>query len=147
MDSDSAPWGFFFVPSYLHVQRAHSLAVLGKHRSAAEGFRAAIESLPPGYHRDRGVYLARAALAHASCPDADTGDADKAAALGLMALAVGVDTGSARILSTLARLEVVIARWRRTVPRVAEFHRAMGQGIASRPAPARERVQAERQQK
>ena len=72
---------------------AHSLGVLGGHAAAAAGFRAAIDRLRPGYHRDRGVYLARESVAYAGA-----GEPEHAAGLEMQALRIGTDTLSARIL-------------------------------------------------
>ncbi|WP_406336362.1 helix-turn-helix transcriptional regulator [Streptomyces zaomyceticus] len=111
----AATWGGWMNDAYIDVQRARSLSGLGDHRAAAEGFRTAIASLPAGYHRDRGVYLAREASAYAG-----SGEAEQAAATGLEALAIGASTGSARILAELARLDTDLQRWR-TVPAVRDF--------------------------
>jgi hypothetical protein len=79
------------------VYQAHSLAALGEHAAAAAGFSAAIRGLRPGYHRDRGVYLAREARARAAI-----GEHDHAADLAAQALLTGTETGSARIFAELA---------------------------------------------
>lgn len=124
MDPDpSSPWGVWLDAAYIQVQRAHSLAVLGDHRGAAEGFRSAISRLPAGYHRDRGVYLAREAVALAGA-----GEAEQAASVGLQALSIGMETGSARINRELAQLDDAMTQWR-TVPSVAEFKDAMTQAV------------------
>ncbi|MBN1173032.1 MAG: helix-turn-helix domain-containing protein [Micromonosporaceae bacterium] len=117
---DEQPWGQFFNHGYIDVQRAQSLAVLGRHREAAAGFAAAITSLPAGFHRDQGVYLARQAVAHAGAADAD-----QAAACGLRALAIGIETDSDRIMKMLVRLDSDAARWRRSVAGLGELHQAL----------------------
>ncbi|ARZ68731.1 hypothetical protein SMD11_3087 [Streptomyces albireticuli] len=116
-------WGVWLDDAYIDVQRARSLSILGDHHAAAEGFRTAITALPAGYHRDHGVYLAREALAHAG-----SRDPEQAATTGLQALDIGNETGSARILSELARLETDLNRWR-TVPSVREFHEALNASV------------------
>ena len=119
MDPDpSSPWGVWLDSSYIEVHKAGSLAALGDHRGAAAGFEAAIASLPSGYHRDRGVYLARAALAQAGAREAE-----HATTLGLQALAVGLETSSARIMNQLGQLDGVLAQSR--TQRVAEFREAL----------------------
>jgi transcriptional regulator with XRE-family HTH domain len=118
VENDSSPWAMFFDAAYIGVQRARSLAVLGDHRLAAEGFRTAIDDLQPGYHRDRGVYLAREAVAHAG-----DDQLDHAAALGLQALAIGAETSSGRIASELGDLDRALSPW--GSPAVARFHGAM----------------------
>lgn len=115
ISGDTTPWGVWLNAQYVEVHRAHGLEVLGKHTEAAEIFTSAIESLPDGYHRDRGVYMARAAVAHAGA-----GAPDKAAAVGLQALTVASDTGSGRIVRELARLDKALVPWQRQ-PEVAEF--------------------------
>ncbi|WP_239311574.1 helix-turn-helix transcriptional regulator [Frankia sp. Cj3] len=116
---DTGPWGEFFSPAYIEVQRAHSLAALGDYPAAATGFRAAIDGLPPAFYRDRGVYLAREALAHAGAREPE-----QAAVLGLNALTVGASTHSGRIMTSLRSLRDAVAGWQ-TVPQVREFRQAM----------------------
>ncbi|NED07571.1 helix-turn-helix transcriptional regulator [Streptomyces sp. SID6648] len=115
VSGDTTPWGVWLNEQYVEVHRAHGLEVLGKHSEAAEIFTSAIESLPDGYHRDRGVYMARAAVAHAGA-----GAPDEAAAVGLQALTVANDTGSGRIVRELARLDKALVPWQRQ-PEVEEF--------------------------
>jgi transcriptional regulator with XRE-family HTH domain/tetratricopeptide (TPR) repeat protein len=115
VSQDPSPWGVWLNEPYVEVHRAQGLEVLGQHDRAAEAFATAIRSLPDGYHRDRGVYLAREAVAHAG-----GGNPEQAAGVGLQALAVAEDTGSGRIVSELARLDTVLARWK-DLPEVAEF--------------------------
>jgi tetratricopeptide (TPR) repeat protein len=115
VSSDTTPWGVWLNEQYVDVHRAQGLEVLGKHAQAAEVFTNAIEALPEGYHRDRGVYLARAAIAHAGA-DAP----EQAAAVGLQALTVANDTGSGRIMRELVRLDKALVPWQRQ-PEVADF--------------------------
>lgn len=124
MDPDPASsWGVWLDASYIEVQRAHSLAALGDHAEAAEGFRTAIAELPTDYHRDRGVYLARMAVAYAGAEEAA-----ESAVVGLEALQIGVETGSYRITRELAQLDEQLARWR-TVPGVSEFKEALSEAV------------------
>ncbi|MFR0367589.1 helix-turn-helix domain-containing protein [Streptomyces sp. MCC20] len=115
---DPTPWGVWLNSQYVEVHRAQSLEALGKHDQAAEIFMSAITALPEGYHRDRGVYLARAAVAHAGA-----GVPEQAAAVGLQALTVAEDTGSGRIFKELSRLDSALLPWQRQ-PEVAEFRSA-----------------------
>jgi tetratricopeptide (TPR) repeat protein/transcriptional regulator with XRE-family HTH domain len=115
VSSDTTPWGVWLNEQYVDVHRAQGLEVLGRHAQAAEVFTNAIEALPDGYHRDRGVYLARAAIAHAGA-DAP----EQAAAVGLQALTVANDTGSGRIVRELVRLDEALVPWQRQ-PEVADF--------------------------
>jgi transcriptional regulator with XRE-family HTH domain/tetratricopeptide (TPR) repeat protein len=117
-DPDTS-YGLFLNSAYIDVQRAHSLAVLGDNALAAEAFGEAIGSLPDGYHRDRGIYLVRKALAHAGAEEQE-----QAATTGLQALVIGTETNSMRIINGLARLNRTLSRWN-TVPRVVEFRHAL----------------------
>ncbi|MFH9439510.1 helix-turn-helix domain-containing protein [Streptomyces rochei] len=115
VSSDTTPWGVWLNEQYVDVHRAQGLEVLGKHTEAADVFTAAIEALPEGYHRDRGVYMARAAVAHAGA-----GSPEQAAVVGLQALTVATDTGSGRIMRELVRLDKALVPWQRQ-PEVADF--------------------------
>jgi hypothetical protein len=105
--------------TYIALQRARSTAVLGSYHYAAQSFQHAIADIPSRYRRGRGLWLARAALAHA-----DDHQVEPAASLGLEALSIGTETGSAGILTELVRLEDVLAPWD-TVPAAAGFRSAM----------------------
>ncbi|MFB7784023.1 multiprotein-bridging factor 1 family protein [Streptomyces vinaceus] len=113
--ADPTPWGVWLNASYVEIHRAQGLEALGKHDQAADAFGAAIRLMPDGYHRDRGVYMARqaVALAGARAPE-------QAAALGMHALTVAEDTGSGRITNELARLDKALIPWQRE-PTVSEF--------------------------
>ncbi|MEF9886767.1 DNA-binding protein [Streptomyces sp. P9-A4] len=93
-------WGSWLDEAYVHTARARSLAALGCFEQAARGFDTAIAELPGAYRRDRGVYLARAARAHAG-----TGNIPLAARIGLQAVGVAAETGSARIIGQLDLLD------------------------------------------
>lgn len=112
-------YGLFLNAAYIDVQRAHSLTVLGENASAAKAFGRAIDSLPDGYHRDRGIYLVRKALAHTGAEEPE-----EAATTGMQALSIGAETNSARIISGLARLNRALSKWN-SLPRVGEFRRAL----------------------
>ena len=92
-------WGGWLDHSYIDVHRAQSLTELGDFRDAADAFDLAISQLPDRYHRDKGVYLARSARAHAGA-----GDADYAAEVGVRSVAIALDTRSGRTVSELTRL-------------------------------------------
>ncbi|WP_327359792.1 helix-turn-helix transcriptional regulator [Streptomyces sp. NBC_01304] len=112
-------WGVWLDAAYIEVHRARSLEALGQHQEAAAGFAKAISDLPSGYTRDRGVYLAREAVAYAGA-----GEPDRAAQIGIEALSVGASTQSARILTELAHLDTALTRWH-TVTDVAQFHEVL----------------------
>lgn len=112
-------WGSWLDEAYINTARARSLAALGQYEQAAVGFDTAIAALPVTYRRDRGVYLARAARAHAG-----TGNPTLAAQIGLQAVGIAAETGSARIISQLDRLDQVLAPTNREQG-VAEFRAAL----------------------
>lgn len=129
-----SPWGIWLDHAYVEVHRARSLSVLGRHhqngetgpsagtqlfRQAADGFAAAITRLPVGYHRDRGVYLARQAAAYTGAREPE-----QAADVAMRALSVGTQTSSARILAELTQVDQDLAPWR-SLPSVATFHDAL----------------------
>ncbi|MZF88251.1 helix-turn-helix transcriptional regulator [Streptomyces sp. SID5643] len=116
--ADPTPWGVWLNASYVEIHRAQGLEALGKHDQAAEAFADAIRLMPDGYHRDRGVYMARqaVALAGAHAPE-------QAATIGMHALTVAEDTGSGRITNELARLDKALIPWQRE-PVVSEFRAA-----------------------
>jgi tetratricopeptide (TPR) repeat protein len=118
-DREEPAWATWLDGAYVDVQQARCLSVLGKHERAAAVFQQAIRDLPPAYRRDRGVYLAREALAHAGAHDPE-----QAAAAGLQALAIAEETGSGRIIYELATLDDGLTRWAR-VPAVSEFREAL----------------------
>jgi tetratricopeptide (TPR) repeat protein len=118
-DGPESAWATWLDSAYVDVQRARCLSVLGKHEHAAAVFQQAIRDLPPSYRRDRGVYLAREALAHAGAHDPE-----HAAAAGLQALAIAEETGSGRIIYELARLDDDLTRWAK-VTAVLEFREAL----------------------
>jgi riboflavin-specific deaminase-like protein len=82
-DGPDAPWAGWLSPGYVAIQRARCLIILGDYPQAAALFSQTIEDIPVSLRRDRGVYLAREALAHAGA-----GEADLAASTGLRALAI-----------------------------------------------------------
>ncbi|MCT2589195.1 helix-turn-helix domain-containing protein [Streptomyces sp. N2-109] len=119
----ASPWGVWLDSAYIEVHRAHSLSALGDHKAAIEGFGRAITDLPAGFHRDRGVYLARQAVALAGA-----GEAEQAGTAGLQALQIGVETGSSRITRELARLDEDLGKWHSVIT-VNEFQDAMRDAV------------------
>jgi tetratricopeptide (TPR) repeat protein len=123
MDDDpESTWGVWLDPAYIAVQESRSLSVVGEYAAAAEGFQTAIDALPEGYDRDRGVYLARAARAYAGIAEAE-----QASKMGLESLSIGLRTKSGRILTELASLDETLAQWK--TPPVIEFRTAMAESI------------------
>lgn len=130
---ETAWYGQFLNASYIDIQRAHSLSVLEEYDQATEVFRQAINAMPDSYYRDRGVYLAREALAHAGAASAGQGDAEEHAASagksGLEALAIGIETHSGRIQTELSQLGRGLKDWRE-LPAVDEFRDALNSARA-----------------
>ncbi|MGW1412133.1 DNA-binding protein [Streptomyces sp. NPDC002403] len=116
---DDGVWGSWLDVPYIHTARARSYAALGRYDQAADGFQSALAALPPTYRRDRGVYLARAARAHAG-----TGDHVRAAEIGLQAVGIAAETGSARIIGQLDKLDQALAAVPRE-PGVTDFRAAL----------------------
>jgi tetratricopeptide (TPR) repeat protein len=116
---DPSPWAAWLDTSYVEVHRAQGLDKLGEHTQSAEVFALAISGLPSTYYRDRGVYLAREAVAHVGAAEPE-----QAATAGLQSIHVAVDTGSGRIFRELAKLDTALQRWN-GVPEVDDFRTAL----------------------
>lgn len=97
-DADPA-WGFFLDHSYIDAYQAHSLTALGDYGAAIAQFGEATARMQSGYPRERGVYLARSAVAHMAA-----GQIEPAATLGTEALQIGIATGSGRIMERVVTL-------------------------------------------
>jgi len=108
-------WATWLDASYIEVQRGRCLSILGDPEQAAAVFQQAITGLPPTFHRDRGVYLAREALAHALARHPE-----QAADVGLRAVAIARDTRSGRVIDGLAQVDNALSPWA-AVPAVAGF--------------------------
>jgi tetratricopeptide (TPR) repeat protein len=116
---EGCPYGQFIGVPYLQVHQARSRDVLGDHHVAADEITKAVDQLGDNWHRDAGVYLARAATAHARA-----GDVDHATTVALRALAIGHETGSGRALAELEDTNRALARWAKT-PAVRQFRDAI----------------------
>jgi tetratricopeptide (TPR) repeat protein len=126
LDNDpESPWASWLDSSYIEVQRGRCLAVLGDHAQAAGVFQQAIRDLPQSFRRDRGVYLAREALAHAGARDPE-----QAAGVGMQALGIAADTQSGRIIDELGRVDSGLAPWA-ALPAVADFRDALTSVVPS----------------
>jgi hypothetical protein len=102
----SASWSPWLSPEYVEAQRARCLTLLGRHDQAVTWYGRAIDGTPAELRRERGVHLARKALAHAGA-----GAPDAAAETGTAALAILQLTGSGRISTDLKRLDVSLRQW------------------------------------
>lgn len=123
-DQPDAPWDGWLSPGYVEIQRARCLTILGDYAEAAVVFSDAINGIPPTLRRDRGVYLAREAIAHA-----EAGQPDLAASAGMRALTIVELTQSGRIVIELRRLDAALKRWQ-MIPAAADFREALGLVIA-----------------
>jgi len=104
-DDPKSPWAPWLDNAYIDAQRARCLSIMGDHGTATDVYQQAIRGLPSTFRRDRGVYLAREALAHAS-----NQDPEQAAAVGKQALVIADETQSGRIVNELAHLDGKFAR-------------------------------------
>jgi transcriptional regulator with XRE-family HTH domain len=111
-------WAAWLDHSYIAVHSAHSMTSLGECTAAIEEYGAALNALGPAFRRDRGVYLARQALAYAGAHDAQS-----AGAAGLAALEISTETQSGRILVDLTKLATALSRQR--TGSAGEFHSAL----------------------
>jgi transcriptional regulator with XRE-family HTH domain len=91
--------GSFCTAAYLEMQRATCWSALGRPERAISHFEVVLPTLPPVYHRDRGVGFGRLAHAYAA-----TGDAEAAADRGRQALAIARSSGSVRTEQIVVRL-------------------------------------------
>lgn len=124
----SAPWSPWLTGEYVEAQRARCLTILGQHDQAVTLYDHAITGMPGTLRRERGVQLARKALAHAGARDADA-----AAAAGTSALDIFHVTGSGRIGTDLRRLDITLRQWK-THPPVAALSNAIA-GSLRQPRP------------
>jgi tetratricopeptide (TPR) repeat protein len=118
-DNPGSPWATWLDCAYIDVQRGRCLSALGDHAKAATVFQQAIRNLPPTFRRDRGVYLAREALAHTGAREPE-----QAAGVGMQAVAIAHDTHSGRVIDELARVGTGLAPWA-ALPAVADFQDAL----------------------
>lgn len=104
---DEPPWVYFNAgPERVLFQRGAAFLELGRYGDAMEMFSRARALLPAGYRRDHGRYAANLAVA-AAC----AGEVDRAAAAGIEAVEVALETGSATTLADLRRMRRAVDRW------------------------------------
>lgn len=111
-------WGMFLDDSYIDAYQAHTYAETGEYGRATTQFADAMARMQPDYPRDKGVYLARTAVAHMAADEIE-----QAAVAGRQSLEIGIGTRSARILYMVRRLSGMIDP-ASTQTGVAEFHDA-----------------------
>jgi len=122
---DGSHWATWLDTSYIEVQRGRCLTILGDHAGAAGVFQEAIRQMPSAFRRDRGVYLAREALAHAGAREPE-----QAAAAAMQAVTIAQDTQSGRVADELARVGTTLTPWA-SLPAVASFQDALTDVLAA----------------
>jgi transcriptional regulator with XRE-family HTH domain len=105
----------YCTPEYVEMEAASCWMTLGKPREAVLIYERSLATWSPRFLRDRGVHLARLALAHAA-----DGEPEQACATAHEALSIAHDTGSGRAMSELDRLTAQLAVWS-DLPAVVEF--------------------------
>ena len=105
---DELPWGNACrrTPGYLEVQRATCYGRLGLGREAGVLWGQVLAGVPVTARRDRGVYMARQAVAAASAQSPD-----EAVAIAREVAVVAVETGSVRMRRELGALERAMRPW------------------------------------
>lgn len=115
-----SPWGPWLDTAYIDVHRGRSMSALGRHAEAADIFRGAVAELPSEYYRERGLHLAREALAHAGAHNTDA-----AVSAGLSALSIAQTTRSGRTAADLHQLDRALSDQRSHSSSAATFRTAM----------------------
>jgi len=117
-EGDEGPGGYC-TQSYVEFHRAHCWVELGNPGRGIPVFEEALASWPGEQQRDRGLVLARLALAYADaqCPEQAVQSAREA-------LSIAHLTGSGRIATDLGRLHGKLARWQRE-PSVAPLYETL----------------------
>jgi tetratricopeptide (TPR) repeat protein len=131
-EAPDAPWATWLTPAYVEVARARCLDALGEHEVAAGLFGQAIDGIPATLRRERGVHLARQAVARA-----DAGDPDGAGEVGVRAARIADLTGSGRIITELRRLDRTLGRRWPSHPAADEVRHALGSLVVPRQSRAR----------
>ncbi|MGW9351463.1 hypothetical protein [Nocardiopsis flavescens] len=91
--------GSFCTPDYIALERARAWTLLGSPERAVAIYERVIPRLPVVYQRDRGVALARCALAHRA-----TGEVERAADLAQQAWEIAHVTGTGRAVNDIVAL-------------------------------------------
>lgn len=125
--ADDSEVGSYCTPAYVDMEAGHCLLLLDRPAEAVDALLRSIATWPSGQERDRGLCLARLAVAHAQ-----EGDLDTAAAVGLAAVDVLAEARSERSLTQLRRLRVLLAG-SRTVEGASEFENALASLITGNP--------------
>ncbi len=116
---DDAGLGSFCTTAYVCAQEGDGWLRLGRPRAAVQCFHQALDAWPESYRRERGLYLARTAAAHAAA-----GEPQQAAAAALAALDLACITQSARIQREVAAVGRQLAAFP-AEPGVEQLHAAL----------------------
>jgi tetratricopeptide (TPR) repeat protein len=108
----------YCTPTYVEMEAADCWMTLGEPDKAVAIFQHGLAAWPADYQRDRGVHLARLAVAHAA-----NREPDQACAIAQEALAIATLTGSGRATAELRRAAGRLARY--DLPAVAELREAL----------------------
>src|SRR6266516_3762129 len=108
----------YCTPTYVEMEAADCWMTLGQPDKAIAIFENGLAAWPSDYQRDRGVHLARLAVAHAA-----NREPEQACAVAREALTIAVSTGSGRATTELRRAVGRLARC--DLPAVAELREAL----------------------
>ena len=108
----------YCTPAYVEMEAADCWMTLGRPDKAIAIFENGLAAWPSDYQRDRGVHLARLAVAHAA-----NREPEQACAVAREALTIAVSTGSGRATTELRRAVGRLARC--DLPAVAELREAL----------------------
>ncbi len=114
---DTRPWMSWLDDSYLQAQYATCLLSVDEYEAAADEFDHVLEQLSAAFHRERGLYLARAARAK-TC----SGEIDDGVRYGSQALDIAATSTSARLQREVRQLVAELQH--RAGPEVDEFVQA-----------------------
>jgi transcriptional regulator with XRE-family HTH domain len=109
----------YCTPSYIEGEAADCWLLLQRPRKAAAIFEESLASWPAGYERDRGLNLARLAVAHAASQEPE-----RACEVARQAVTITHDTWSARAVGELRRLPTLLEPWGASAP-VAELEESL----------------------
>ncbi|SCL73600.1 helix-turn-helix domain-containing protein [Micromonospora peucetia] len=117
--------GSFCTMAYVCAQEGDGWLRLGRPRAAVRCFHQALEGWPESYRRERGLYLARTAAAHAAA-----GQPEQAATAALTGLNLARLTRSARVQREVAAVSCQLAAFP-TEPGVRELHAALATSVSA----------------
>jgi transcriptional regulator with XRE-family HTH domain len=117
-DEERALTGYC-TPAYVEMEAADCWMTLKQPDKAVTIFEHGLAAWPAEYQRDRGVHLARLAVAHAA-----NHEPEQACGVAREALTIATSTGSGRAIAELRRLPGQLSAWR-DLPEVADLREAL----------------------